>query len=36
MDDNLTTHLSGIFVNNLESKIIIPHPPTHKQMDKQK
>ena len=27
MDDNLITHLSGIFSSNLESRIIIPHPP---------
>ena len=36
MDDNLITHLSGIFASNLESRIIIPHPPTHKQTDKQR
>ena len=36
MDDNLTTHLSKTFASNLESRIIIPHPPTHKQMGKQK
>ena len=36
MDDSLITHLSGNFVNSLESTIIIPHPPTHRPMDRQK
>ena len=34
MDNNSITHPSEISVSNLESKIIILHPPTHKQMDK--
>ena len=36
MDNNSITHPSEISKSNLESKIIIPHPLTHKQMDKQK
>ena len=36
MDNNLITHFSEIFASNLESRIIIPHPPTHKKRDKQK
>ena len=35
-DDNLITHISGIFVNSLESTIITPYPPTHRPMDRQK
>ena len=35
MDGNLITHFSNIFASNLESRIIIPHPPTHPQANGQ-
>nr|XP_023918055.1 uncharacterized protein LOC112029606 [Quercus suber] len=36
IDDSLITHPSENSVNSLESRIIIPHPPTHRLTDKQK